>query len=247
MFPASLLILALLLTACDDGDDTGPAVTEPPGVLDVDVSVLDFGSLDPGTSESHDVTISNLGEGNLEIWDVRFRHDGVRAHWSLDDASPGTLEPGQSRTVDVSFEPRAVGELPAELVILSDDPTSPERAVTLLGECWGSPQIGISRTTVDFGEVTIGTSSEEDLWFANWGTGNLTLLDVGLGNPDDTTFTLLVDPSGLVLAPGAENGLAVLRFTPVYNGSWYGSLFVDSDDPITPEIQVTLVGRGVTP
>jgi len=247
MYRIPLFTLALLSTACDSTDDSGPAVVEPPGALDVDVTILDFGTLGVGESESHAVTLSNLGQGDLTVWDVRFQNDTVRAHWSIDDPSSGTLEPGGTRAITVSFAPRAIGELPADLVILSDDPDAPERSVSLLGECWGTPQIGLSKTTLDFGEVEIGTSDEQDLWFSNWGNGDLTLIDVVLGNPDDPTFSLLVDPTGTVLAPGAENGLAVLRFTPIYNGSWYGSLFIESDDPVTPEIQVTLVGRGITP
>jgi len=247
MSKAPLFILALLFSACDDGEDTPPPVAEPPGSIDVDAPVLDFGTLGVGETESHPFTLSNLGQGTLEVWDVTFVDDTARAHWSLDGTLTGPIEPGESSTVSVEFAPHAVGDLPAQIVIRSDDPDEPERFVTLEGACFGTPMIGLSSTTLDFGQVEIGSWLEEDLWISNWGTDDLTLTSVFLGNPEDPTFTLLVDPSGVVLAPGAENGLAVIRFTPVYNGPWYGSLFIASNDPATPEVPVTLVGSGQVP
>ncbi|MBN1334748.1 MAG: choice-of-anchor D domain-containing protein [Deltaproteobacteria bacterium] len=247
MSKALLFALPLLFTACETTSDSPPPVDEPPGSLDVDVTLLDFGTLDPGASESHSVSLSNLGEGTLEIWDVTFQDDRVRAHWSVEGTLTGPLDPGESRVLSVTFAPRTVGDLPAELKIVSDDPDDPEHGVVLVGACSGTPQLGLSSTTVDFDEVVLGNHLELDLWFSNWGTGDLTLDSVALANPDDPTFELIVDPTGTILAPGEENGLAVIRFTPVYNGAWYGSLFVESNDPANPEVQVTLVGRGVTP
>lgn len=143
--PPALLCLSLGLTlcaslsACSDYDlhrpDKEEAEGEPepdpepePG-LDPDIAfspaTLDFGGLPKDCfTEWQEVTISNEGEGTLEVTEVAFSGDG-RSAFIIDAATPFDLEYGEARTVRVRFKPGAWTDYTVDVDIRSNDPDEP--------------------------------------------------------------------------------------------------------------------------
>ncbi len=242
----SLLALALVL-GCDPEkqDDTGSTEVAP-GHLEFSSTQLVFEDLRVGEQEDQPLVLLNVGEGPLAVYDVAFSDDSERTHWDLQGLVTVHLEPGASHTLLVRFEPQAVDTHDVSLRIGSDDPDGPVQMVTLTGESQGTPAIYTDPEAIDFGVVEIGSSSEENLYLANYGTGDLVIEDVEVSD-DVTNFALVLDPSGSVLPPGGESGLAVVSFEPSYDGPLYGTVTISTNDPANPEFEVTLSGEGDAP
>jgi hypothetical protein len=98
-------------------------------IIGVSRSTLDFGRVRFGEQLSLAVTTTNFGTDTLVIAEVRVGDPQFSA-----DTSGFTLRPEQSRAVTVTFTPERAGPVESGLVLVSNDSTRPELAVTLLGE-----------------------------------------------------------------------------------------------------------------
>lgn len=137
--PLVLLSLSLGLTACSDYDlhrpdkeetegepepDPDPDPTPEPDIA-FSPATLDFGGLPKDCfTEWQEVTISNEGEGTLEVTDVAFSGDG-RSAFIIDAGTPFDLELGEARTVRVRFQPGAWTDYAVDVDISSNDPDEP--------------------------------------------------------------------------------------------------------------------------
>ncbi|MFH1468363.1 MAG: choice-of-anchor D domain-containing protein [Pseudomonadota bacterium] len=224
-------------------EDTAPA---PVGSLLTSVGVLDLGALPVGAQANARLDLRNDGDGPLEIWDVGFSDDAMRTHWVISGEISATLAPGTSETLLVTFQPQAIGNLGVALQILSDDPAARVREVTLRGQGVGTPGLYAAPDALDFGVVIIGEAAEAEVHIANYGDADLHIGEVTV-SAGESEYFLALDPSASTLAPGAQNGLAVVRFEPHFDGTLYGTLTIASDDPATPTLLVSLVGEGDPP
>lgn len=135
---ARILLLALppLLTlACDDGktvdtstEDTGEAISDVPDIA-VDVAVMDFGSIVPGSNALQRITIENRGDAPLNISGFVFDPDWGWVQSQLITPFPvSNIAPVE---VYFSCQPDlgtsgGVSNLSGTLRIQSDDPDEPE-------------------------------------------------------------------------------------------------------------------------
>lgn len=242
------LVGVLVFVACrsPEGKDTAPPAVET-GSLAIAPGTLDFGTLSLGGSITQTFSLTNTGEGTLRVFDVSFTDDALRVHWAMDTVRDVHLMAGDAVTVNVAFTPRLPGDADVDLLVTSDDPQRPEQYVKLLGTGHGTPDAHVTPTTVDFGTVSLGASTTAEISLANLGTADLEIRDASFADPEDPSFTLDIDPTGTRLAPGDQDGLALVRFTPVYDGTWYGSLVLTTNDPDEAETTVTLIGTGDAP
>ncbi len=244
-FPSLLVLVLVCGCEPDDKDDTASSASLS-GQLELAVSSLVFSDLQVGEQEDQTLVLLNAGDGPLAIHDVAFSDDSERVHWDLQGLVTLELEPGASHTLLVRFEPQSVANHDVMLRIGSDDPDGPVQTVDLRGEGLGTPSLYTSSTTLDFGVVDIGASVEQNLFLANYGTGDLHIEEVRVSD-DATNYSLGLDPSGTVLPPGSEGGLVVVVFEPTYDGPLYGAVTIATDDPLNPELQVDLTGEGDVP
>jgi len=107
----------------------------------------------------------------------------------------------------------------------------------------GTPQIDIPVTSHDFGPIPIGDS---DTWYMNvdnTGTADLNISAVTFDPPDDlscsSVFPVVIPPAGSEQLP--------LAFAPDDFGPLDAIATVSSNDPIHPEVEITLTGHGVYP
>jgi len=233
--------------AAGPGDRTvtvSTAVSEPN--ISVTPASKDFGSVVVGNSSATQTfTVSNTGSAPLSVGSVTISGDFTI---TSDSCSGVSLDPSASCAVGVVFTPSTVGTLTGTLSITSDDPDTPTVEVALSGtgvsETVTGPNISVSPTTVDFGNVVVGTTSApQTVTVANTGNADLTVSNVVLtGDTDfDVQTTTCVDP---ILAPG-ESCSADVVFTPSSIGGKTATVTITSDDPDTPTVEVTLTGNGV--
>src|SRR5262249_36856268 len=111
------------------------------------------------------------------------------------------------------------------------------------------PNITLSPTTNDYGNINVGSTVSAEFTISNSGIGGL--LVTGMTLSDTTNFSLDANggptPCGTLtptLAPGGSCTVTV-NFNPQVAGAISGVLMVNSDDPDTPSLQATLTGMGI--
>ncbi len=90
---------------------------------------LSFGNITVGTTDTLQTTIKNSGNSNANISKISVSGTGFTLSGS---GTAATLDPGQSLTVSVSFDPKATGSDSGKLTITSNA-SNPQFAIALAG------------------------------------------------------------------------------------------------------------------
>ena len=201
---------------------------------------FDAGIVVPGQQATLTVPVTNTGGSDLIIA-AAYTWDGQRFELTAPTSFPLTLAPGVSTDFEVLFSAGGQGQQYDYLVIESNDPNRDGVALAELqgtSASFADPRIWIM-PTVSFGEVPVGGARELTLALANNGAQDLTLEMVLSG--EDFAFA---GPVPEVLPPAQWLYLPV-RMVPTAAGSRSGSITVTSNDPLSPQSTVNLVGTGI--
>jgi hypothetical protein len=106
----------------------------------------------------------------------------------------------------------------------------------------GTPEIGVSFTEHDFGNVVLNQASTVDLTVSNTGTGDLSISGINFSLDSYTTSAALP----VTLAPNGSTVVPV-TFYPDAWGEFPAVMTINSNDPLTPARTVELSGYGVFP
>lgn len=107
----------------------------------------------------------------------------------------------------------------------------------------GTPEIYVPVTEYDFGVVTIGDSASWDAAVENVGDADLEIRDVTFTGSDEL-FCRVSFP--VVIAPGNDSVLPIL-YKPTSAGPLVATATIESNDPVHPEVGLTLSGNAVNP
>ena len=236
--------MILALSGCVADIETEPEVEEPPGQITVTPSILDFGEVNLHEEATALVGLSNVGDGPLVIYDVAFSDDARRPHWRLSGGLSGELGAGEGIELEVVVRPQDLSDPDVTLIILSDDPETPEIFLPLYANVEGTPDIRLTPDTLSFGPVTEGEASTMAIEIANDGSADLQIQTVSFTGGGDS-FSLSVDPSGVQIEPQSADGLIVVAFEPAALGVITDNLVIVSNDPDTPSATVVLTGQGL--
>lgn len=115
-------------------DDTDPVgVDGPQPDILVTPEALSFGTKLPDCpTDPLVVTVQNVGDLDLEIYDIALSGNGASAYTLT--GVPRTLMPAESMDLAIVFEAAGTVEYPAEIEIRSNDPDTPTERVGLEGE-----------------------------------------------------------------------------------------------------------------
>jgi hypothetical protein len=235
-----LLTLALLLACGPAPDDSAPPDDPGTPALVLSAGYLDFGELLLGEDSSTQVlTMSNAGDATVHIFQVVLE-DPDQPFQAVDIGSP-MLAPGEQTTLELAFEPLALGEFGTFLEVQSDDPHSPSRVI-LEGVGLGA-ELTVNGDSVDLGTVDLGCSATGTIELTNSGSAELTISQVTLeGETED--FALQVDELPATLAPG-EGLSAAIDYAPTTEGSDAATINIVSDDPLSPERSLWVSGSAL--
>ena len=141
-----------------------------------------------------------------------------------------------SPDVSLSFDPLSA----TAYVFYTDAGGLQLQSVTGLDSNVPKPAIAVDPTAVNFGNVTVGGSSDRTVTVSNNGNADLVLGAIGVTG---TGFTRAggTCADNQTLAPGASCTITV-RFTPPSGGNFAGNLSVPSNDR---DVDVPLSGTGV--
>ncbi len=203
-----------------------------------------------GPTEPHVFTLTNTGETQLiaKTWGFSWSavaawlQEGPRFQVISTQCQNRVLEPGESCSVEVAFDPLHAGWANATLRYKTANEEVPYASVALRGEGTG-PAMPMMPSHLDFGSVPVGTTSAPqtvtlenqstlDIWTL-WGT-SLTSWNSAL--PQSGPFKIVGGSCqmGGGLAPGETCSVEV-SFAPTETGNFQSSLDVSDAAPESPQ------------
>jgi len=241
-----VIFLALMyLGGCQDyeikGNDDIIDGAEETGVPDILVSPsrIDFGRVDAtlGSSVIEAVTVSNEGDGPLQISDVSLEYPEDADVFSISTIGSVLIPPGSSTSFAVTYEPYTAEERESRVIIDSNDPDEPSSPVDLIAEGL-APVITLSPESYDFGTLYIGCESTVTVTVGNLGSMDLVVSDLDYVTAgDDISF----DPNSAVLGglpvtiPPMGDAEVYVSYAPLDDYADEGFIVVSSNDPARPE------------
>jgi MYXO-CTERM domain-containing protein len=212
---------------------------------------INFGKSNVGVTISQDISVKNRGELDLYVSNISFADEtpdasGAALDFKTEVTFPVVVQPGKSAIVPLKFTPRHMGQREARAIFHTNgrslDGTPTE--ATLLGE-GTSPNLHLSATKLDFGNVLVGSpSTPAALTITNDGNGSLVVSALKLGGADATYFLMGPVALPITLLPGASTEVS-LTLRPEAERKFSALLVVESNDTVGPSVPVTLEGVGV--
>lgn len=210
----------------------------------VSPSSLDFGTVGIGSSPEKTLTVSNIGDGSLDIQPAT----PPTAPFSIIDgcANRKLQSTGASCTITVNFAPSAAEGYSSTIVIPSNAANTASLTVNLsgMGTDTPVPVITASSTTLSYVGIYVGVTADIDLTVGNAGTVDLNIGSISIGGANASEFSINSDncSNQTIAADGSCN--LKIRFAPSSGGTKTAALSIASDDP-DPALEVSLVGTGI--
>jgi hypothetical protein len=194
-----------------------------------------------GTSNSRTVQVTNTSTtASLQMNSIVLMNNTGAFSETDNCISTGTLAPGGSCTITVTFAPTALGSSTAQLVI-TDNEDLTYQTVNVSGT---ASIVKLSTTALAFGNETVGKTSSLPVTFTNTSASsvlNVTgILVSGKSSGDYKESDNCISAGSI--QPGASCTITV-TFTPVANGFASGSLSITDNGGGSPQT-VTLSGTG---
>lgn len=98
-------------------------------------------------------------------------------------------------------------------------------------------------SSLNFGAVTVGDSTDSTLIVSNIGELTLVILSVSLSGNDTSDFQILTEFNGTEILPDSEDTLLV-QFKPSSDESKSATITIESNDPDAEFTNVALLGTG---
>ena len=206
--------------------------------IHVSSSSINFGNEAVGNNLSQALIITNTGTATLTITQVT----ETGSAFSVSGFSvPLNVSVGQKTTITVAFRPTTVGAASGNISIVSNAPGSPT-SVGLSGTGIAATlTLGISPTSLSFGNVTTGASSaSKTVTITNTGNANVTISQITLSG---SGYSMTGGSAPVTPSPSQNLTLSV-QFSPKAAGSVTGTISIVSNASGSPA-RVALSGTGV--
>jgi hypothetical protein len=198
-------------------------VLEGNPILQPSPHTVDFGVVDSQAALLQTVTLHNIGNCTLTLFEATLANKDVGVTCDLCDTSfPKEVWPGRSLDIQLSYTPGMVRDSVTELTLLSDDKEYPTLRVPIRANYIGTPQLVASPNPVDFGYTAQNRLTRRTVQLSNQGTGTapVTITSVALSPAGTMDFSLVPVTMDLprTLAPVSVDRTAVqtleVRYTP---------------------------------
>ncbi len=219
-----LLLLPLLFACSETGLGSASAQNDAWPDIVVSPGSLDFGAVPLDGQARATIEVQNVGNAALTVSGVSF--SGDPAFSLAEDVGSIWIAAGDRVEIPLQYTP--VNQADAGwATIHSDDVDEPDLPVALAGR-GAFPQLTISPSPVQVGNVELCQAGQRDVVFSNSGEDDLALTQLLLAGEG---LELLDAPTlPLDLAPG-ESVEATVAFTPLRTGGVAGELWAASSDP----------------
>ncbi len=214
-----------------------------------DISVaptsLSFGNVNTGSFSDLTVAVSNVGTANLNVTALSTTNSLFTV---VSPTTPFTITPsGTPVNVTVRFSPTAVGAQSGNLQITNNDPDENPLNVALSGTGVTppptEPDIRVAPTSLAYGQIIVGQTSDQTVTIFNDGT---VILNVTSLTTTNGTFSVVSPSTPFNVAANGGSQVVTVRFSPTAAGVQSGNLQIASNDPDEGLVSVALSGEGIT-
>ncbi len=227
---ATPLNIAVTGTGVSSGGGGGGGITESP-------TSFNFGTVQDGTSQSQNETITNAGNQSFTISQANFSGTGY-SYTGL--TLPLTIGPNQSSTFAVVFKPTTAGGDNGTLSLtISGSATTIDLSLSGVGV--PPATLSPSPASQTFTSVQVGQSQAQTETVQNTGGENATISQVTVAG---TGFSISGITTPVTLTPGQSTSFSV-TFAPKSAGSASGSVTITSNAS-NPSLSIALSGTAVT-
>jgi len=225
-------------TAFGAGDFGTPGTPNLIPLLTLEQTEIIFDTTAAGAQSSKLLKIYNRGDTTLTV-DSIYTNTNI---FYLSSTVPFELIAKDTSYLAIFFAPDIYGVVTDTLFIHSNSFNSQSDTVLLSGFGFlPVSHIGISDSSLSFGNIMVGVSFSQSLTISNIGED---VLVVDTIYTDDSAFR--VSLSDTFLNPG-DSVVISISFTPNTIGSYSGQIIIESNDPDDPQISVSLSGEGIAP
>ena len=200
---------------------------------------LAFGNVAVGQTASRTVTLTSTGTAPVTISAISvagslFTESGV--------AAPLTLNSGQTATLTMTFTSPHVSTFTGVLTITSNSSSNPTAVVNMSASgVAGAPTLGLSMTTINYGNVTVGQTASQPVVLTSTGTALVTISGISIAG---SLFTASGVTAPLTLNPG-QSATLTMTFTSPHVSSYTGVLTITSNSSTNPTAVVNMSASGV--
>ena len=217
---------------------SGTATAAPNPQLTVSAASLSFGSVTVNTAATQTLTLTSSGTSPVTVNSAAITGAGFTI---AAQSFPVTLNPAQSLTLQVQFDPTATGTASGQITISSNSTTGSTALVALGGTgTAANPQLTVSATTLSFGSVTVNTATTQSLTLTSSGTTPVTVSSAAITGAG---FTIVGGSFPVTLNPTQTLTLQ-LQFEPTTAGALTGQITINSNSTSGSTAVVSLSGTG---
>src|SRR5207245_304362 len=203
------------------------------------------------TSAAQNLTLTNNGGTPLNLTSITISGaqaaDFAFAAGNTCPTGAGSVAPGASCTISISFTPAATGAR-AATVTITDDAASRPQSVSLAG-MGIAPAVTLAPTNLAFGDQRLSTTSPvQTVTLTNSGTATLSITSIALAGLNPGDFAIAAGTTctnGATVVAGASC-LLNLTFTPTAASARTATVTITDDAPGSPQ-SVSLAGTGIVP
>ncbi|MCC7430206.1 choice-of-anchor D domain-containing protein [bacterium] len=201
------------------------------------VNVVDFGSINVGSTGTANLKIKNDGAIALAVSGFTFSNPVFATTNPV--TFPFNIASGDSVEISLSCTPTANGSLNGTLQIANNSTTNPAN-VSLVAQ--GLAPV-IAAPAVSFGSILVGGNGTADLVISNTGGADLSVTGLTFSNPAFTTTSTVTFPITVV-----PNGSATISLTcsPTATGNLSGNVQIANNSAVNP-LTVNLSAVGTAP
>jgi hypothetical protein len=219
--------------------------------LTVAPSSLAFGSqeINTGPSAGQAAEFTSSGQITVNVDEGGVSLDGANSDQFQivsEDCDDATLDPDESCTVDVAFNPTSTGAKSATLVVDSDS-SGGQTEVDLSGTGTSNPGKSVDPTSHDFGGVPVGEGQTlggpQTFTVESSGTTTLAVLGVSVSGPDADQFEIDSDGCSDTTLPVEATCEVIVHFLPTSIGTKSASLEFSTNVSGSPQT-AALSGNG---
>ncbi len=206
-------------------------------------NTINFGNVVLNTRDSIAFTVSNIGSAPLRLNGF----SSTTTHNFNLSLGTDTLAVGTSKTYYAFFEPQTFGNQTAELFINSNDPTEPQKRLTLTGKgVYSGKYLHLAATEHNFGQRRINSRSSYFLTVENRGTDTLTITGLTTKSNDFYVDSLSLQAVPKPMAPQETGQIRVWFKAPPTPNLVSDTLYVISDAANASVQRLALQGESVT-
>ena len=197
-----------------------------------------------GESFPSTLTIENDGLGALEwgLESVNYQETGL-PEWVEIATSSGNVEVDGEQVIEITFSGLALsaGEYHAQIIFSHNNPNQDLIEVPVTFTVLGLPEISVSTTSLNFGNVFVNSSQALPLVISNSGTSPLTINNISAtGNYFSINYQNFTIPVG-------QSRTIEITFSPEAVGNDDASLNINSNDYLHNPLLVSLFAEAINP